>query len=349
MPSNRVIVISAVVLIAAFASVTAISGCDAESTKPSVSDGGGVDAPSLDGDRAENTSDGAAPPMDASPGEDDAGDAGTESDDGSTDIDAGTPVRIAFEAKVGALAFRCGDTYSSVGTPPREITPVDFRFYVHDVRIVDTNGVEIPVALTKRTWQYKDVALLDFEDATASCTDGDALKNSEIVGHVSEPFVAGGLKFRLGVPLALNHEDLSSQPPPLDKSSLFWAWQSGHIFFAAVARARLPIDAGPGIDAGTFPFNHYTHLGSVGCTGDPASGIPVSSCAKPNRPEIVLPLFDPATNKVIVDFAAVKEGTELAGKGCHADSDHCGAAYERLGIDWSSGAYNGNQSIFGVE
>lgn len=344
MHRNRTVVVTVAALQSLLAVALVAAGCDDGPASPSLSDGRsrGVDT-------TPSPLDGGALPTDAANAPTDASGAGTESVDASADGDAGTPVRITFEARVGALPFRCGDTYSGVGAPPREITPVDFRFYVHDVRVVDGDGGEIPVTLTNGSWQHQGVALLDFEDATSACTDGDARKNAELFGHVPHPFTAGGLKFRLGVPLALNHEDLSSQPAPLDKSSLFWTWQSGHIFFAAVARARLPVDAGPGVDAGTFPFNHYTHLGSVGCTGQPASGIPVTSCAKPNRPEIVLPTFAPATNKVIVDLAAVKAGTDLASKGCHADGDHCAEAYGHLGIDWTSGAYTGTQSVFGVQ
>ncbi|MCW5836812.1 MAG: metallo-mystery pair system four-Cys motif protein [Labilithrix sp.] len=339
-------VAAALVLHALVATASAVAGCDDGPESAPAPDGGPLGDDAREGGATDASSD-----VDVAPG-DAAGadaDAGSDLADATADVDAGAPVQITFEARVGDRAFRCGDTYSGVGEPPREITPVDFRFYVHDVRVVDADGVEIPVALTKGLWQHQNVALLDFEDATASCTDGDAPKNAVVAGHVPGPFAAGGLKFRLGVPLPQNHADLSSKPAPLDKSSLFWAWQSGHIFFAAVARARLPLDAGSGVDAGTFPFNHYTHLGSVGCVGDPASGIPVTSCAKPNRPEIVLSTFDPATNKVIVDFAAVKAGTDLATKGCHADGDHCAEAYARLGIDWTSGAYTGDQSVFGVE
>lgn len=280
-------------------------------------------------------------------GDADAGDGASSADagDGSAAVDAGAPVIITFAAKVGDAAFRCGDTYPSVGTPPREMTPVDFRFYVHDVRVVDDAGQETPLALTTGPWQVKDIALLDFENATGACADGDTVTNAIVTGHLPSPRPVKGLKFRLGVPQSQNHGDLSSEPPPLDRSSLFWAWRSGHIFFAAVGRTRVPVGTGPD----TTPYNHYTHLGSVGCMGDPAGGVPISSCAKPNRPEVVLADFDPTTKKVVVDFAAVKEGTDLTSKGCHADGDHCAAAYGHLGIDWSTGGYTDLQSVFGVE
>lgn len=296
-----------------------------------------------------------APGDGALPGDEDSGAGGDSSSDAGQDApgedeeDVGVPVTIRFAAKVGAEPFACGGTFSGVGTPPRAITPVDFRFYLHDVRVVDDGGNDVPVTLRQRSlWQHADVVLIDFEDRKGACTDGDAIVNDVIVGGLPAGVTPRGLKFRMGVPQALNHADLSSQPPPLDKNSLFWAWQSGHIFFAAVARARLPMgDAGE--DAGTIAYDHYTHLGAVSCNGNPAIGVPVTTCLKPNRPEYVFADFDPSTNVVVADLAAVKDGTDLAGPPCHAETDACTQAYTSLGIDWATGGYLDTQSLFRVE
>lgn len=317
---------------------------------PAVDDDGraphGGDASASDGARGD-----AAFPGD----EDDSGreadspsDAGRDAP-GEDEEDVGVPITIHFAAKVGTEPFACGGTFTGVGTPPREITPVDFRFYLHDVRVVDDGGNDVPVTLRQRSlWQQADVALIDFEDRKGACTDGDAIVNDVIVGGLPEGVSPRGLKFRMGVPQALNHADLSSQPPPLDKNSLFWAWQSGHIFFAAVARARLPMgDAGA--DAGTVSYDHYTHLGAVSCNGNPAIGVPVTTCLKPNRPEYVFPDFDPSTNVIVADLAAVKDGTDLASGPCHAETVACAQAYTTLGIDWATGDYLATQSLFRVE
>ena len=68
-----------------------------------------------------------------------------------------------------------------VGAPPRQVTPVDFRFYVHDVRVVD-DGRRVtqarPVAARRRR-------LIDFEDRKARA-DGDAIVNDVIVGSLPE-------------------------------------------------------------------------------------------------------------------------------------------------------------------
>lgn len=316
MPSIRTLTVLPLLLTSAFVGGANVVACSDDDP----SRAGGLDA---------STADSSAPALpDATPPE------------GRDAAEPGS-LRISFAALVGTMPFRCGDSYAAVGSPPREMTPVDFRMYVHDVRVVTPGGTEVPLTLRPSAWQLDGVALLDFEDATHACTDGDAPTNSEIIAAVPPGLTAGGLKFRLGVPFELNHRDVSSQPPPLDKTSLFWAWKSGHIFFAAVGRTRVPLDGG----VATAPYDHYTHLGSLGCTGDPATGSDVT-CAKPNRPEVVLPAFDPAIDEVVVDFAAVKAGSDLTGDTCHGGKEACVTPCARLGIDWTTGSYLPSQDVF---
>ncbi|MBX3207031.1 MAG: hypothetical protein KF764_18435, partial [Labilithrix sp.] len=185
MPSLRRVAAAAILLHALVAATGVVAGCDDGPDGGAPPDGGQPGDETRDGGATETSTDGSVTPDDAADA--DAADAGSLLPDAADEVDAGTPVRITFEARVGDRAFRCGDTYSGVGDPPREVTPVDFRFYVHDVRLVDADGVEIPVALTKNVWQHQSTVLLDFEDATASCTDGDAPKNAVLSGHVPEP------------------------------------------------------------------------------------------------------------------------------------------------------------------
>ena len=83
------------------------------------------------------------------------------------------PVTLTFAAKVGSETFSCGSTYTGLGADDSTVHPVDFRFYVHDVRLIDDSGAEVPVALTQDgLWQYEGVALLDFEDRSGTCANG---------------------------------------------------------------------------------------------------------------------------------------------------------------------------------
>jgi len=157
----------------------------------------------------------------------------------------------------------------------------------------------------------------------------------------------------------------SSQPAPLNKSSLFWGWNLGHVFLAATSRtAALPeddagVDGDAGIDGADagggepgLAFNdHFTHLGSAECEGNPALGMPVKDCARPNRAEVRLSGFDAKTQRITADFAQIKQGSDVAvNPGCHSfTADTCTAPFAQLGLDFASGRPKGTQRVFRVE
>ncbi|MFY0539306.1 MbnP family protein [Nannocystis pusilla] len=83
------------------------------------------------------------------------------------------PVEIVFEGRVGGEPFACGRSYGGLGTDGASVTPQDFRFYVHDVRLVTIEGEEHPVTIEDDgVHQGSGVALIDFEDGSGSCANG---------------------------------------------------------------------------------------------------------------------------------------------------------------------------------
>ena len=96
---------------------------------------------------------------------------------------------------------------------------------MHDVRLVDADGGEWPVTLDDDDlWQTDAVALLDFEDKTGTCANGTTPTNTVVkgtydTGHDTVDFT--GLRFKVGVPFALNHGDAATAPSPLNLSGLF--------------------------------------------------------------------------------------------------------------------------------
>lgn len=258
----------------------------------------------------------------------------------------GTPgtqdVEISFEAHVGDKTFSCADTYAALGTAGSEVKLTDFRFYVHDVRLVKAGGGEVPVTLKQDgLWQHQDLVLLDFEDKSGACANGTAEVNHKIVGTVPAG-TYDGVAFKLGVPAALNHADVATAPSPLNLTGLFWNWQGGYKF--------LRID---GVPTGATPFN--MHLGSTGCTGEASMGEAVS-CTRPNVAEIALAGFDAAKNKIVFDYAALVGGSDLGtdgggAPGCMSgDTDpECGPVFSRLGLDLATGMPAGNQATFTVK
>ena len=252
-------------------------------------------------------------------------------------------VAINFAARVNGAAFACGTSYDNVGASSTTINIVDFRLYVHDVRLVSSSGAEVPVELEQDgQWQLDDLALLDFEDGSGACVNGTAATNTSVRGQVP----AGdydGIRFRLGVPFELNHQDQTVAPPPLDLSSLFWVWNGGYKF----ARIDHTSEA--------RPEGWNVHLGSTGCApmGDPT--VPATSCANEHRPELSFAAFDYATSTVVADYGALLAGSDLTtnaegtAKGCQSfpgDAD-CPPVMNRFGLDYE-GSVSSGQSFFSV-
>lgn len=262
--------------------------------------------------------------------------AGAGCDSSSSDGDA---VSIEFAAKVGSQDFVCGETYDNLGTDDSSLQISDFRFYVQGVELRNADGDYVAVTLDDNDWQTSNVALLDFEDG---CTDlGNEPTNTVVTGTVPAG-VYDGLRFEMGVPFDLNHENPATAPSPLNLTSMQWDWQGGYKFLR--------------IDSGTFSMTDWRmHLGSTGCDGDPVMG-GTTSCTTSNRVGVELATFDPATDTVVADFAALVEGAAIEENqadtpvGCMAgptDGD-CGPLFENLGLPFG-GSAAGTQSFFSAE
>jgi len=94
---------------------------------------------------------------------------------------AAEPLTIPFAAELGGKPFACGQDYAGLGATGTQATPADFRLFVTDVALIGADGKEVPVPLTDDgTWQSKGVAMLDFEDGSGACTNGNAFMNDKL-------------------------------------------------------------------------------------------------------------------------------------------------------------------------
>ena len=101
--------------------------------------------------------------------------------------------------------------------------------------------------------------------------------------------------FDLGVPFALNHQDVTVAASPLNLPPMWWNWQGGYKF----VRVDMKTDAEA--TAGAW----FIHLGSTGCAAENQATPPTTACARPNLAEIRLDGFDPATSVVVADLATL--------------------------------------------
>lgn len=262
--------------------------------------------------------------------------------------DASNAVEVRFAAKVGAEPFRCTMRYTGLGTMAATWVPLDFRLYVHNVRLVTAAGQEVPLTLTQDgTFQTENVALLDFEDRSGTCSNGNTLTNTVVRGTLpagaAGPY--NGVRFTLGVPFALNHANAAVARSPLNLTSLWWSWQGGYKFIRLDGRIE---DA-----AGTVRVPSWNvHVGSTGCNGSAAGG--VTMCANPNLGEVSLTGFDPTRNTVVADVARLFGGTNVSvsnapSPGCMSDANDvdCMGVFPALGVPY--GGAPAAQTFFRVE
>ena len=240
---------------------------------------------------------------------------------------AAEPVTITFRGAVNGAPFDCGRSYAAVGVNKSVITAEDFRFYVHDVRLIDAAGAEHLLELDQQTkWQIERTVLIDLENKAGDCSNGTAETNFEVRGTVAASGPWKGLRFTLGVPFNRNHTDLARMPAPLNLTAMAWAWNAGRRF------AKLDVKTG----ADGFAI----HLGSTGCMPNTTPTVTPTSCSSPNRATIALPGFDPAKNAVVADIGRLLASTRVDQNapdtpgGCRSEPEDpdCAGIFANLGL-----------------
>ncbi len=274
-------------------------------------------------------------------------DTGSESgsESSSSTGEAVREITLQFAGRINGVDASCDTDFSGVGSEESDAQVRDFRFYVSNIRLLDGDGNEVPLELEQDgVWQYENLALLDFEDATGLCADtGNADLNTTVVGTVPEGDY-DGVRFDVGVPDELNHTDPNTSEPPLNVLAMNWSWLAGRKF----VRFDLLVD--------NFPDDNFgwnTHLGSQGCTnGDPdiPTDPPTEACTRPQRPAIAFDTFDPDTNTLVVDAGTLLGDVDVSSNlqgapGCMSffppdpemqDAD-CADVFPNYGMDWTTG------------
>lgn len=257
----------------------------------------------------------------------------------ATQSPAEQPVSLNFALVAGEQPVRCGAAFGPVGRDQKRVSLRDARFYVQDVALIDDTGKPVPLRLQVNDWQDTQVALLDFEDGSAHCVGGTPATNTQVIGSIP----AGryrGVSVTLGVPQSLNHTSTELQGAPLDLAAMGWSWQAGRKFI------KLEVDPEDGVSKadGSRANTWYLHLGSTGCSGNPVTGETVA-CQRANRIPLRFEGFDPVTQAVVLDVAALLRDSRLAvdegaAVGCMSGptDPECVAVFKRLGVSLSSGS-----------
>ncbi len=258
--------------------------------------------------------------------------------DSATAVDsssAGDAVEIRFALKAGDQEVSCAQPVTGLGTTQSTAQLNDLRFYISNLALIDGSGNAVPVILEQDgLWQVESTALLDFEDGSAGCTEtGNPDLNTSMRGTVA-PGDYSGVRFDLGVPFALNHQDVTVAASPLNVPPMWWSWQGGYKF------VRIDIKS----DAAVMDGAWLIHLGSTGCTAADQAKAPAELCSRPNVATIQLDGFDPAANTVVADLATLLANVNLSESvpqppGCMSgpDDPDCARLLPGFGLDIATG------------
>ena len=220
--------------------------------------------------------------------------------------------------------------YPEVGASKATILLQDFRIYVSEVRLVSSDGQEVPVRLTPdNQWQNDSVALLDFENATGNC-NGNASTNSAVKGVVPKGDYTGpDLRDRRAVLPEPQGPDAGRRPAELQRPHLAVArgLQVHHHRprnRRQAAAEDAPAEAATGMSGmvGMNASGFSIHLGSTNCGAGSPTTPPTSPCENPNRPT----------------YPAADIQSEVAARrtrpGCAAGEHgrHCKCAWIRVGL-----------------
>jgi uncharacterized repeat protein (TIGR04052 family) len=248
-------------------------------------------------------------------------------------------VSLSFALVAGEQPLRCGAAFGPLGRDQKRVSLRDARFYVQDVALIDDTGKPVPLRLQVNDWQDAKVALLDFEDGSGHCVGGTPATNTQVIGSVPAGHYRG-VSLTLGVSQSLNHTSTELQGAPLDLAAMGWSWQAGRKFI------KLELDPEGGVSKadGSRANTWYLHLGSTGCSGNPVTGETVA-CQRANRIPLRFDGFDPATQAVVLDVAALFRDSRLAvdegaAVGCMSGptDPECVAVFKRLGVSLNSGS-----------
>lgn len=265
------------------------------------------------------------------------------------------PVKLRFTAVAGDAPVACGTPITGLGTTNATAQLQDLRFYVSGVQLLRKGRRPVTVAVKgnrlSRVAGPDSVTLIDLENAAGRCaTEGTPTTNAVVLGTAPKGSYTG-VRFTLGVPFSRNHTNTVGAPAPLGLAAMAWSWQSGRKF----TKIEL-VDPDGG--AGTWAAKAFmVHLGSTGCTGNPATGATVS-CKAPNRSTITLQRFNPARQDVALDLRALLAANDVTknvggGPGCMSGptDPECPGIFGALGVSWAAdgsatGQPTGTQTAF---
>lgn len=246
-----------------------------------------------------------------------------------------------------AYPLSCDTTLHQLGSAQTDASVADFAFYVHDVRLLTSDGLEVPVTLQEGDWQEQGVALLDFQDRDSGCTGNPKATNKVVLGDYqhSTGTEYSALRFTVGLPEDLNHALPRPSTGILARTDLQWGWAAGYKYL------RMDVYPEGGVsrpsDEEWFSNKWNLHLGATSCNTEQdehGNFIPGTTvCENPYLIDVEIPGFVPGQSQVLIDYpSAVSEANlseDISGSvGCMSFDNapfECAPVFKHLGLKYA--------------
>ncbi|MFT5758398.1 MAG: putative repeat protein (TIGR04052 family) [Alteromonadaceae bacterium] len=208
------------------------------------------------------------------------------------------------------------------------------QMYISDIELKSEDGSWQSWPMTVSNFQHSNIALIgencrDNQDSTHWQIELKSIQKFNEKTHI---------RFTLGIPFELNHLNPLSQPSPLNDSSMFWVWQTGHKFLR--------------LELASADDNWLFHLGSTGCSAPSVMRAPKQPCAQPNQVVVELPFpkqkprqSAQQTKTIQFDLSALLQDTKVTMKtSCQSaiDDENCIKPLSHIGV-------TNQQKVFSID
>jgi len=238
--------------------------------------------------------------------------------------------QLTFSPNYGGIALNCQSIFNLENTAWHY---QQLQMYVSNVELFEKeSGWKLwPMKVTP--YQHSNVALLGSYCGNDQQINAQSKENTNwqiILEPILTQRVATKIRFTLGVPFELNHLNPLTQPSPLNVSSMFWVWQTGHKFLR--------------VELASHDENWLFHLGSTGCSAPSVMRAPSHPCKQPNTVVIELP-FNLNSKNIHFDMAKLLAGIDVTlDTSCQSavGDENCLQPLNNIGI-------TGKQQVFSIE
>ncbi|WDE12633.1 MbnP family copper-binding protein [Thalassomonas haliotis] len=226
------------------------------------------------------------------------------------------PVTIAVTPVYQQQVLACNKAFSHMGESWRY---QQLQFFISELDVF-AKAVDSSPDQAKNSWRTWPLLESEFQSGNVAllgqvCSPGG---NQSSVGnwqlHLAPAFELSSIsriRFTLGIPFALNHQNPLTQKSPFNVPSMFWVWRTGHKFLR--------------LDMVSDDDNWLFHLGSTGCPAVSPVRPPAEQCRQPNRFQFEL-AFDSKKPELLLDLSRLLTQVALTSKkSCQSapDNPHC--------------------------